>query len=223
VDARGKLDERRPPQPRRIKTATKNPDRVRERRERLVNAAIRVFVEKGFHHATVRDIGREADMTQGTIYNYVGSKDDILYMVCDRIVAEYNAETRKALELAHDPVERVRSAVRAISQVMYRHRREILLIYQDSHLLEPRSLRVILARVEEFIGMFERIVSDAARELRVPLAHPHLAANILTFLPVMIALRGWSLRDDPSPETVVDEISAFVVRGLGFAPPGPRG
>jgi len=216
VESQQKTETRRSLQPRRIKTATKNPDRVRERRERLINAAIAVFMEKGFHNATVRDIGRAANMTQGTIYNYVSSKDDILYMVCDRIVAEYNDQARKALDTSHDPVGRVRSAVRAISQVMYRHRREILLIYQDSHLLDKRSRRVILARVEEFIGMFERIITDAARELKVPLRYPHLSANMLTFLPVMIALRGWSLKNDVSPEEVIEQITAFIVRGLGF-------
>jgi AcrR family transcriptional regulator len=216
VEVQEKLDSRRVPQSRRIKTATKNPDRVRERRESLINAAIGVFIEKGFHNATVRDIGRAANMTQGTIYNYVSSKDDILYMVCDRIVAEYNEQARRALDTSHEPAERVRSAVRAISQVMYRHRREILLIYQDSHLLDKRSRRVILARVEEFIGMFERIITDAARELGVPLPHPHLSANMLTFLPVMIALRGWSLKNDLPPEEVIEQITAFIVRGLGL-------
>ena len=216
MESQEKLDSRLAPQSRRIKTATKNPDRVRERRESLINAAVAVFIEKGFHNATVRDIGRAATMTQGTIYNYVSSKDDILYLVCDRIVAEYNEQARRALDTSHDPVGRVRSAVRAISQVMYRHRREILLIYQDSHLLDKRSRRVILARVEEFIGMFERIIIDAARELGVPLPHPHLSANMLTFLPVMIALRGWSLKNDVSPEEVVEQITAFIVRGLGF-------
>ena len=216
MEAQEKLDSRRVLQARRIKTATKNPDRVRERRESLINAAIGVFIEKGFHNATVRDIGRAANMTQGTIYNYVSSKDDILYMVCDRIVAEYNEQARRALDTSHEPAERVRSAVRAISQVMYRHRREILLIYQDSHLLDKRSRRVILARVEEFIGMFERIITDAARELGVPLPHPHLSANMLTFLPVMIALRGWSLKNDLPPEEVIEQITAFIVRGLGL-------
>jgi len=216
VESQEKLDSRRALQSRRIKTATKNPDRVRERRESLINAAIAVFIEKGFHNATVRDIGRAANMTQGTIYNYVSSKDDILYMVCDRIVAEYNDQTRRALDTSHDSVGRVRSAVRAISQVMYRHRREILLIYQDSHLLDKRSRRVILARVEEFIGMFERIITDAARELGVPLPYPHLSANMLTFLPVMIALRGWSLKNDVAPEAVIEQITAFIVRGLGL-------
>jgi AcrR family transcriptional regulator len=221
MEAPRAAEEARPPRARRIKTATKNQDRVRERREALINAAIQVFKEKGFHDATVRDIGRVANMTQGTIYNYVSSKDDILYLVCDRIVAEYNDQTRKALDTSHDPVGRVRSAVRAISEVMYRHRREIQLIYQESHLLDARSRQVILARVEEFIGMFERIVADAARELGRPIGNPHLAANMLTFLPVMIALRGWSLRRDASPEVVVDEISEFVVRGLGFTRGAP--
>jgi AcrR family transcriptional regulator len=215
VQQPAKTGDRKSPR-RRIQSITRNAGLVRERRETLVNAAISVFVEKGFHNATVRDIGRAANMTQGTIYNYVRSKDDILYLVCDRIVSEYNDHTRKALEHAHDPVSRVRAAVRAIPDVMYRHRREIRLIYQDSHLLEPRSLQVILARVEEFIGMFERIIADAARELELPLPYPHLSANILTFLPVMIALRGWSLKGAVTPEVVVDQISEFVVRGLGF-------
>jgi AcrR family transcriptional regulator len=78
-------------------------------------------------------------MTQGTIYNYVSSKDDILYLVCDRIVAEYNEQARRALDTSHDPVGRVRSAVRAISQVMYRHRREILLNSSvAAHPMAPR-------------------------------------------------------------------------------------
>jgi AcrR family transcriptional regulator len=201
---------------RHIKTTTKNDGLVRERRELLVQAAIQVFLEKGFHKATVRDIGRAAKMTQGTIYNYVRSKDDILYMVCDRIVSEYQSQARKALDTSHGPTDRIRSAVHAVSAVMYRHRREILLIYQDSHLLEPRSLRVILARVEEFIGMFEQLITGAARELKIALPFPHFSANILTFLPVMIALRGWSLRKELSQDQVVDQITEFLVRGLGF-------
>jgi AcrR family transcriptional regulator len=201
---------------RRIKSATKSADLVRERREALINAAIRVFIDKGFHNATVRDIGRAAGMTQGTIYNYVRSKDDILYMVCDRIVTEYQEQALKALQASHDPVERVRSAVRAVCHVMYRHRKEILLIYQDSHLLEPRSRRVILARVEEFIRMFERIITDAARELKVGIEAPHLAANILTFLPVMIALRGWSFGKRMTEAQVEEQITDFLVTGLRF-------
>ena len=157
-------------------------------------------MEKGFHDTTVRDIGRAANMTQGSIYNYVESKDDILYLVCDQIVSEYQDEARKALENSPDPVVRVQSAVRAVAEVMYRHQEEILLIYQDSHMLDGKSRRVILARVE----------------------NPHYAANILTFLPTMIALRRWSLKNDMTPEAVIDGMVEFLTRGLGFEPHSPR-
>jgi len=205
---------------RQVKAVTKDIALVREKRERLIAAAIRVFVEKGFHNATVRDIGRAADMTQGTIYNYVRSKDDILYLVCDRIVSEYQEQTRKALEANAEPAARIRSAVRAVCEVMYLHQQEILLIYQDSHLLEPRSLKVILARVEEFIGMFESIVSQALRDRPGQKPDLRLAAHILTFLPVMLALRRWSLYRTLTHEEVVEGLTDFLVRGLGLEEAG---
>jgi len=201
---------------RQVKAATKDADLVRERRGALIAAALQVFTEKGFHETTVRDIGRVAGMTQGSIYNYVESKDDILYLVCDQIVSEYQDEARKALQHSADPLERVQLAVRAVAEVMYKHQESILLIYQNGHLLDSRSRRVILARMEEFIGMFEKILSDAAGEMRVPLPYPHFAANVLTFLPTMLALRRWSLRKSGSPDAMIDAMVEFLTRGLGF-------
>jgi AcrR family transcriptional regulator len=204
------------PRARAVKAASKDPDLVRDRRHLLVAAAVRVFKEKGFHESTVRDIGREAGMTQGTIYNYVGSKGDILYLVCDQIVSEYQEETRKALDNSADARTRVRNAVRAVCEVMDKHQDEILLTYQDSHLLDARSRRVILARVEEFVGMFETILKDAARELGRPLPEAHFAANALTFFPSMLALRRWSLKAQHRRPELIEWTVDFLVRGLGF-------
>lgn len=65
------------------------------------------------------------------------------------------AFAEKALANSPGSLERVRSAVRAVSEVMFHHQEEILRIYRDSHLLDGKSRRVILARVEEFIGMVD--------------------------------------------------------------------
>lgn len=203
-----------------IKTATKNPERVRARRESLINAAIEVFCKKGFHQATVRDIGEVAGLTQGTIYNYVSSKDDILYLALDRIVGEYHDQVSLAMKTTTDPVQRVRSAVRAVSEVMYRRKAEIKLIYQDSHLLDKQSRRILLARVEGFIQLFERILVEASRSTKTKIKTPHVMANILTFLPVMLSLRDWSLKSEGSAQDHIDAIADFVVRGLGYPSTG---
>jgi AcrR family transcriptional regulator len=208
--------DRRTTKSRQVNAALKDPALVRQRRQELVAAAVRVFMEKGFHDTTVRDIGRAANMTQGSIYNYVESKDDILYLVCDQIVSEYQEETRKALDNSADPRTRVRNAVRAVCEVLGKHQDEMLLMYQDSHLLDTRSRRVILARVEEFIGMFETILIDAARELGRPLPEPHFAANAITFFPTMLALRRWSLDARHRQSELIEWLVDFLVRGLGF-------
>jgi len=199
-----------------VKSATRDLPLVRERRDKLIKAAIEVVKEKGFHAATMRDIGRAAGMTQGTIYNYVTSKDDVLFLVCDRLVSEYQEETRKALETIADPVERVRSGAKAVAQVIYQHQDEILLIFQNGHLLDKRSLRVILARVEGFARLFEKFLTDAAREANVVIGNSYLTAHIFTYLPTIVALRRWSLGKELSRDEVLTGLTDFLVRGLGF-------
>ena len=48
--------------------------RAKERRQGILEAAARVFARKGFEKATTREIAQEADVSEGTIYNYFASK-----------------------------------------------------------------------------------------------------------------------------------------------------
>ncbi len=51
---------------------------VEERREQILTAAARVFAEKGFDRATIRDVAQEAGLSEGSIYNYFKNKQDLL-------------------------------------------------------------------------------------------------------------------------------------------------
>jgi TetR/AcrR family fatty acid metabolism transcriptional regulator len=55
------------------------------RRERILDAAARIFAAKGFHPATIRDVAREAGIADGTIYNYFENKTALLLGVFDRM------------------------------------------------------------------------------------------------------------------------------------------
>lgn len=56
-----------------------------ERRMQIISAAARLFAEKGFHRTTTRDIAEEADISEGTLYNYFDSKDDLLLDIMDML------------------------------------------------------------------------------------------------------------------------------------------
>jgi AcrR family transcriptional regulator len=193
---------------------------VRDRRRQLVEAALAVFLRKGYHATTVRDIGRQAGFTQGTIYNYVRSKSDILYLVCDEVVRAYQEAVGRAVEGISDPATRLSSAVRTVVEVLHDHQDAILLLYQESHALDARSLQGILARVGEYIEMFERLLAEAAREGRIPPLNARLAANVVTFLPTMVALRRWDLRPRVPKEALLRGVAEFILRGLGAVEPG---
>ena len=69
---------------------TKHPDPIQTmlvaaRRTQILDAAITVFSEKGFHRATIKEIARVAGIADGTVYTYFASKDEVLLAVLDRL------------------------------------------------------------------------------------------------------------------------------------------
>lgn len=57
------------------------------RRSQILEAAARIFAEKGFHRATIRDVARAAGVADGTIYNYFANKTDLLLGLLAQITA----------------------------------------------------------------------------------------------------------------------------------------
>jgi AcrR family transcriptional regulator len=200
-----------------VQAQVKDADRIEKRRATIVAAAIRVFKEKGFHAATIRDVGIAAGLTQGSLYNYVRSKDDVLFLVCEEVTTRYTEQVRSAVEGIDDPTERLHAAVGALVRTMHAQRGEIQLIYQESHALSPEALASVENQMSEFIEFFEGVWRDA-RPVGTPVASPGMAADLVTFVPTLLALRGWHLRRHSDVETTIEEVTAFILRGLGCGP-----
>ncbi|MCP4682016.1 MAG: TetR/AcrR family transcriptional regulator, partial [Desulfobacterales bacterium] len=75
------------PRTKEIPTQIKDQDLVKERRRQIVDASVILFVENGYHKTTTRQIARATGFSIGSLYEYVSSKEDVLYLVCDAIHA----------------------------------------------------------------------------------------------------------------------------------------
>ena len=71
--------------------------RAHEKRARILDAAIKVFAERGFHTATVAEIARAAGVADGTIYLYFKGKDDLLLRLFDEKMTDLLAEAKAAV------------------------------------------------------------------------------------------------------------------------------
>lgn len=77
-----------------------------DKRERILEAAERIFARHGFFHARVSEIAREAGVADGTIYLYFKSKDDLLISLfesrMERVTDTLAAAVDRAGTRAHD-------------------------------------------------------------------------------------------------------------------------
>lgn len=65
-----------------------------ETREKLLRAAEEVFGQKGYYETSIVNISQEANVAQGTFYNYFPSKKDIF----DELIRQYSRELRLAIK-----------------------------------------------------------------------------------------------------------------------------
>src|ERR1700730_15628064 len=81
------------------------------KRERILDAAVKIFAEKGFYNAKVSEIARVANVADGTIYLYFKSKDDLLISIFEDRMKLVNEQIHAALARGRNPVEKLREVV----------------------------------------------------------------------------------------------------------------
>ncbi|HVS99802.1 MAG TPA: TetR/AcrR family transcriptional regulator [Solirubrobacterales bacterium] len=105
----------RPPEPVRPWRGISPQRRVAERRERLLDAALEVFVARGFANSRVRDVCREAGLTERYLYESFADKEALLIALTERIVADLVVAVGPAIELvATEPETAIDAASRAV-------------------------------------------------------------------------------------------------------------
>jgi TetR/AcrR family transcriptional regulator, cholesterol catabolism regulator len=203
---------------RRIPTAVRDRTLVKQRRDQIVNAAIQVFSRRGYDKTSVREVAETAGLSPGSVYSYIRAKEDILYLVFDKLITAKWDEVRRAIDGIDDPVEKASAALRAELEVANRYHDEVVLLYRESHSLDRTSLQELMDRETEYIEFLRSILADGYRR-GVFHGDAELSADVAVYLSAILALRWWRLRRFNGPDAI-DGLSAFLLRGLGIPEKG---
>ena len=71
-----------------VKKIRKVDEKKKMKHKAIVNAAIEVFAEKGFHNTKIKDIAKLANVADGTVYLYFTTKDDLFIKAFDELISE---------------------------------------------------------------------------------------------------------------------------------------
>ncbi|TNB47769.1 TetR/AcrR family transcriptional regulator [Martelella lutilitoris] len=185
--------------------SVQNQTLVQKRREQICDAALDLFLEKGFASTTIRDICGRSRVNQASIYDYIANKNDILRRLMNQVWFRQDVPT--LAELLGDPDLTLEDAfARYFRDTLQLRRKGTVLIYRSvPHMLDD-DRRLMHAREIA-------LIKDVADELRTRTAHPvderrlEVLANLLIFLAGFGPLRDW-LNKDASQETIVDVAAA---------------
>lgn len=181
--------------PKNVETHVKDEELIRKRREQLVRAAVKLFTEKGFHRTTTRELAKASGFSIGTLYEYIRSKEDALYLVCDDIYNQFNERLQNSIQLKGDGLESLIEAIQMCIDVMDDMQDEVLVMYQEVKSLSKDALPYVLNKENQMASYFKNIldycVDRGALELneqeKIFYAH-HILVQCQ-----MWAFRRWSL------------------------------
>ena len=182
------------------------------RRTQILDAAARVFADRGYHRTTVRDVAREAGIADGTIYLYFTSKQDLLLALI--------AQLGRVAERRADMAEHAGMDVRTFSRTYIGRRFADL---REVHRLFAAVLPEILADAELREGFSERVAdayaaADAELERRALLGElgsldPQLLTRVATATALGLLLLA--ILEEPVVTRRWDELPEFLT-GLWF-------
>ena len=88
-----------------------------ERRQQILDAAIAVFAAKGFHAANVSDVAAQAGVSQGTIYWYFESKEELLTAAILSLFERFGQEALEGFQPDQSPTEKLRALGRSLADL----------------------------------------------------------------------------------------------------------
>jgi AcrR family transcriptional regulator len=194
----------------------KSPILQRERRAALVAAAVDVFYDKGFHACRVSDVAEAAGISPGSIYNYVRSKEDLLYLVCEDHMSRYRDAVAAALEGALSPSEKLTALLDVTVKATAQYRKHYAVMLREIHHVEKAKRRTYMKLAADQRKVCEDVLLEAGIADVMPGTDVRTIANLILFIPSFMAGRGWDLKDGPAEPHISRILIGFLQRGLGL-------
>ncbi len=197
-----------------IPSLVKDPKLIEKRREQIIEAAVDLFIHKGFHKTTTREIARASGFSIGTLYEYIESKEDVLYLVCDAIHAEVEKRLREAITFKGTGLKVLKMALRSFFRVMDQMSDRVLLIYQETKSLPLETLRYVLGREEAITAIFEEILQKGIADGSITIDEKHvkLMAHNIMVLGEMWVFRRWTMHKHYTLDEYIEKQTALLLR-----------
>jgi len=187
-----------------IPTRIKSQERIDYKRKKIIKGALSVFKRKGYHKTTVRDIAKTAKISMGSLYDYISSKEDILYLFYIEFISAYHQEVISITNNITDPKEKLIMAYRSLLEVGFSLEDEILFGWTEAKNMKKDHLKEVLKMELGLINYFKDILEEIKERFKLEIKDTNIVANFLVYSAMFGILRRWALKLHYSNEQIID-------------------
>lgn len=128
------------------------------KKKQIVNAALALFIDKGFAQTSIQDIVKQADISKGTFYNYFSSKSECLMAILE-FVKEKSDQKRRELAFGKDKQDEAVFVEQIATRMNMNREHKLIALFEAATLTDDEELIAFIKsqHIEEIKWTAKRI------------------------------------------------------------------
>ena len=203
---------------RRKQPSRREREKARQRRG-MLDAALILFSEKGYHNVTMHEIASKAEFAIGTLYKFFKNKEDLYKALILEKTDAFHAAIVGAIEEKDDEVDRLMNYIRVKGEIFRAHVPLIRLYFSEKYGESFDLMAELSARIrqvhEEALNVLAGVFESGMRKNRFRrIAHPHALAVALDGITTAFLFRWLEEPGDQTLPEDPDAILDILLKGL---------
>jgi len=198
---------------RKVRTYSKDEALVKNRREHIINCSIKLFLQKGYEETTTRELADACGISKGALYLYVGSKEDILYLIIDRAasgqVRVFEDIRNKVEHLS--PTEALRQSIRIYFQSVDNSQELYIFINHIIGKIPKSDRHILLDAQDRIVTFFEDLLRGGIKAREFSTKDPQMVAFNILVLGATWAIRRPFLKRRYSLEEYIATQTEYIM------------
>ena len=133
-------------------------ERWRERRQSIVDTSARLFAQNGYHATGIADLCVANDLGKGALYHYIGSKEELLAAIHDRVMDQVMAGADRVAEAGGDPPEQLAALGEELLEVIHRYPEHVWVFLHEFPALTGERAETFRRRRREYESRVEGVI-----------------------------------------------------------------
>jgi TetR/AcrR family fatty acid metabolism transcriptional regulator len=185
-------------------------------RERILEAAEKLFAEKGFHETAMDEIVRAANVSKGGVYFHFPSKEELFFALLDKLADALQREVQREIARRRGAVAKIQGALEVVLRTLTSQRHLAQIILRQGHGLGPSFERKRLEIYSRFARLIKENLDEALAEGSIPPINTEITAYAWLGAINELVLR-WIYTGQPDPLTqTLPTLQELFLRGIGI-------